>query len=174
MTWLDFLLLTVFAVSVAISVWRGFIREIVSMVSVVGALVVAGLGYRWAGGFFEDLARDPQVARGIGFLALFFIVLGVGIVASALLRRLVKVAGLNWFDRFLGGTLGVLRGLLIGSVILLVLTAFDIKSSVTANSLLAPYFIVGARAVVLVMPQELKTQFRDGYQKFRPALVESE
>ncbi|MCZ6904287.1 MAG: CvpA family protein [Acidobacteria bacterium] len=174
MTWLDFLLLTVFAVSVAISVWRGFIREIVSMVSVVGALVVAGLGYRWAGGFFEDLARDPQVARGIGFLALFFIVLGVGIVASTLLRRLVKVAGLNWFDRFLGGTFGVLRGLLIGSVILLVLTAFDIKSSVTAKSLLAPYFIVGARAVVLVMPQELKTQFRDGYQKFRRALVESE
>ena len=174
MTWLDFLLLTVFAVSVAISVWRGFIREIVSMVSVVGALVVAGLGYRWAGGFFEDLARNPQVARGIGFLALFFIVLGVGIVASTLLRRLVKVAGLNWFDRFLGGTFGVLRELLIGSVILLVLTAFDIKSSVTAKSLLAPCFIVGARAVVLVMPQELKTQFRDGYQKFRRALVESE
>ena len=86
MTWLDFLLLTVFAVSVAISVWRGFIREIVSMVSVVGALVVAGLGYRWAGGFFEDLARDPQVARGIGFLALFFIVLGLGIVDRRLPR----------------------------------------------------------------------------------------
>ena len=98
----------------------------------------------------------------------------MGIVASTLLRRLVKVAGLNWFDRFLGGTFGVLRELLIGSVILLVLTAFDIKSSVTAKSLLAPCFIVGARAVVLVMPQELKTQFRDGYQKFRRALVESE
>ena len=60
-TWLDFLLLTVVAVSVAISVWRGFIREVVSMFSVVAALVVAAMGYRWAGGFFEDLARTPQV-----------------------------------------------------------------------------------------------------------------
>ena len=172
-TWLDFLLLTVVAVSVAISVWRGFIREVVSMFSVVAALVVAAMGYRWAGGFFEDLARTPQVARGIGFLALFFLVLALGVIASALLRRLVRTAGLDWFDCFLGGTFGVLRGLLIGSVILFVLTAFDIKRSVTANYLLAPYFVVGARAVVLVMPQELKTQFREGYQKFRRALVES-
>ena len=173
-TWLDLLLLTVFGVSVAISVWRGFIREIVSMISVVAALVVARMGYRWAGSFFEDLARNPQVARGIGFLALFFLVLVLGIIASTLLRRLVKTVGLTWFDRFLGGTFGVLRGLLIASVVLFVLTTFDIKRSVTENSLLAPYFVVGARAVVLVMPQELKAQFRDGYQKFRRALAESE
>ena len=149
-----------------------FIREVVSMFSVVAALVVAAMGYRWAGGFSRIWPGPLRSRVGSAFWHCFS-----SSGAGGHRVRIVTQAGQDCrsrlFDCFLGGTFGVLRGLLIGSVILFVLTAFDIKRSVTANSLLAPYFVVGARAVVLVMPQELKTQFREGYQKFRRALVES-
>ena len=172
MEWLDLVLLTGLCISVVIGIWRGFVREIISMASVAGALIVSGLGYRWAGGFFEDIARDSRVAGGIGFLVLFFTIVIVGVITSALLRRLIKFAGLDWFDRFMGGTFGALRGLLIGSVVLLALTAFDIKGNVIKNSLLAPYFLIGARAIVLVMPQDVKTKFKEGYESFRNALTD--
>ena len=174
MQWLDFLLLAVLCISVVIGIWRGFVREIISIASVVGALIVSGFGYQWAGGFFEDIARDSRVAGGIGFLVLFFSIIIVGVITSALLRKLVKFAGMDWFDRFMGGTFGVLRGLLIGSVVLLALTAFDIKVNVIKNSLLAPYFLIGAKAVVLVMPQDVKTKFKKGYESFRNALIDKE
>ena len=172
--WVDYLLLGVVVFSTGISLWKGFLRDMASVISAVVALVVAALGYEWAGRLFEDLTRDQEVARGIGFLSLFFGVLLLGAIVAFLLRKLFTVSGLSWFDHFLGGIFGVLRGILVGSVFLLILTAFEIKQTAVAKSRLSPYFIVCARGLVLVMPEELRTKFRAGYYKFRRVLFESE
>ncbi len=172
--WLDWTLATVVAVSVATAAIKGFVRELISLASVVGGLAVAALGYRWAAGCFEDLTRSHELALGAGFLALFLLVLALGAVVSVLARKLIKSAGLQAFDRYLGGVFGLLRGVAVDSILLMVMVAFAIKPQAVDKSLLAPYVATGARAVAAVMPGELKAEFRDGFEKFRQALIQQD
>jgi len=138
---------------------------------VVG-LAIAALGYEWAAKWFEDLTRSHEVALAAGFLTLFVATLLVGAFVSVAARKLIKTVGLQTFDRFLGGVFGALRGLIVDCILLLALVAFAIKPEAVQHSLLAPYVATGARGIAIVMPEDLKSQFRLGFEKFREALIQ--
>ncbi len=149
-------------------------RELIALASVVAGLVIAALGYRRAAIGFEDLTRSREVALGGGFLALFLATLALGALVSVVTRKLIQTAGLQWFDRFLGGVFGLIRGVTVDCVLLMVLLAFAIKAEAVQHSSLAPYVTAGARVIALAMPQELKAQFRNGFEKFRQTLIQSD
>ncbi len=172
--WLDSILAAVIVISVASAVWKGFVRELISLATVVAGLALAALGYRHAAAWFEGLVRSHEVALGAGFLTLFLGTLLLGAVASVLLRKIIKTAGVQWADRFLGGIFGLIRGVVVDCILLMALVAFAIKPEVVQQSLLAPYVTTGARAIALAMPSDLKDQFRAGFQKFRQALIQGE
>lgn len=162
------------ALSVVAAVIQGFVRELIALASVVVGLIVAALGYRRAAPWFEDLAKSQEVALGAAFLALFVATLIVGMVISLVARKLIKTAGLEWFDRFLGGLFGLVRGVAISSVLLMALVAFGMKTEAVQTSLFAPYVLTGARVIALLMPAELKAHFRAGFEEFRKTLAESD
>jgi membrane protein required for colicin V production len=76
----------------------------------------------------------------------------------------MKRTQLQWADRLLGAAFGFIRGWMIGAVILLVLTAFDVQTDRVRNSMIAPYFLPGSRALAIVTPYELKAKFLVGYR----------
>jgi membrane protein required for colicin V production len=172
--WLDVILAVIVVASVVAAILKGFIRELISLASVVVGLIVAAVGYSHAALWFEDLTKSHEIALGLGFLALFLGTLAVGALVSLLARKLIKAAGLQWFDRFLGGIFGLVRGVLIDCVLLLALVAFAIKPEAVQHSDLAPYVTTGARVVALVMPASVKAQFQAGFARFRQALIESD
>jgi len=172
--WLDWILAGIVVASVVAAMVEGFVRELIALASVVVGLVVAVWGYARAALWFEDLTKSHELALGLGFLALFLGTLVVGAVVSFLARKLIKAAGVQWFDRFLGGVFGLIRGVLVDSILLLVLVAFAIKPDAVRQSNLAPYVTTGARVLALVMPEGLKAQFRLGFQKFKQALIQSD
>jgi membrane protein required for colicin V production len=110
----------------------------------------------------------------LGFLTLFLATLVVGALVSYLARKLIKAAGVEWFDRFLGGIFGLVRGVVVDSILLLALVAFAIKPEAVRQSSLAPYVMAGARVLALGMPGSVKTQFQQGFEKFRQALIQSD
>ncbi len=170
--WLDWTLTLVLVASVAAAAMKGFIRELISLASVVAGLAVAALGYPWAAKWFEDLTRSHDVALAAGFLALFVATLVVGALVSALAKKLIKTAGLQSFDRILGAIFGAVRGLAVDCILLLALVAFAIKPEAVRQSVLAPYVTTGARVIAVAMPADLKSQFRLGFEKFREAIIE--
>jgi membrane protein required for colicin V production len=172
--WLDWVLSVIVVASVVAAILKGFVRELIALAALVAALVVAALGYPRASLWFDDLTRSHEVALGLGFLTLFVGTLIVGALASALAKRLIKTAGLQWFDRFLGGIFGLVRGLVVDSILLMALLAFNIKPEVVQRSLLAPYVSAGARVIVLLMPANLKAEFQAGYERFRQALIQTD
>ncbi len=172
--WLDWILATVVVASVVAAAWKGFIRELISLASVVAGLVIAALAYPRAALWFEDLTRSHEVALGVGFLALFVATLVVGLLVSALADKLIRTAGLKWFDRFLGGVFGLVRGIVVDCIVLMAMVAFSIKPEAAQQSLLAPYVATGARVVAVAMPRELKAQFGAGLGKFRQALIQND
>ena len=172
--WLDWILIGIVAASVLTAAWRGFVHELISLASVVAGLAVAALGYRQAATWFEDLTKSPEVALAAGFLTLFFAILIVGFLVVFLAKKLIKTAGIQWFDRLLGAAFGLVRGVVIDSILLMVMVAFAIKPAVVQRSLFSPYVAIGARVLALAMPGGLKEQFRAGFERFHQTLKEAD
>jgi membrane protein required for colicin V production len=172
--WLDWILAAIVLISVAAAILKGFVAELISLASVVAGLIVAASSYQRVAPWFEDLARSHEIALGIGFLTLFLGTLLAGAVILALARKLIQKAELQWFDRFLGGIFGLVRGVLVDSILLLALVAFSIKGEVVQQSTLAPYITTGSRLLALAMPDEVKSDFRQSFEKFRRTLAETD
>ncbi|HKS96130.1 MAG TPA: CvpA family protein [Terriglobia bacterium] len=172
--WLDWTLIAIVAVSVVAAFSKGFVRELISLAALVAGVIVAARGYGRAAAWFEDLTSSHQVAQGLAFLALFIGTLLVGAVIAAIAAKLIKKAGVQAFDRFLGGLFGLVRGVAVDCVLLLVLVAFTIKLDAVRKSALTPYVMGGAEAVANVMPDDLKTQFHAGLQKYRVSVNQAE
>ena len=172
--WLDWTFAAIVALSVIAAVIKGFVRELISLASLVMAAVVAAVAYPRAALWFEDLTKSHEIALGLGFLVLFLGTLLLGSVVSLLVRKLIKTAGLEWFDRFLGAIFGLVLGVVVDCVLLFVLVAFALKPAAVQQSSLAPYVTTGARIISLAMPENLKAQFRLGFDKFRETLIQND
>ena len=172
--WLDWTFAAIVAVSVIAAIMKGFVRELISLASLVIGLVVAAIGYPRAALWFEDLTKSHEIALGLGFLVLFLGTLLLGALVSIVARKLIKTAGIQWFDRFLGAVFGLILGVLVDCVLLLVLLAFAIKPEAVQQSSLAPYLTAGANIISLAMPASLKAQFRLGFERFRETLIQND
>lgn len=172
--WVDWTLTLIAVVSIITAAMKGIIRELISLAAVVLGLAVAALGYQRAAVWFDDLTRSHEVALAAGFLTLFLGILVLGAVLSSVARRLINTAGLQSFDRILGGIFGAFRGLAIDCILLLALVAFAVKPDAVNQSVLAPYVTTGARAIAFLMPADLKSQFHLGFDKFREALIQQD
>lgn len=170
--WLDWTLAAIVLVSVVSAFRQGFMRELISLAAVIAGLVIAVCCYARAAVWFEDLTRSHQIALGVGFVVLFAGTLLVGAIISWLVGRMVKQSGFEWFDRLLGAGFGFVRGVVVNAVLLMAMLAFAIKPEVVQRAVLAPYMTAVTRSLVMVMPADLQTQFRSGFDKLRDALLQ--
>jgi membrane protein required for colicin V production len=172
--WLDYILAAIVVASVVTAMMKGIVQALISLASMVIGLVVAAIGYPRAALWFDDLTKSHEIALGLGFLVLFLGMLLVGALVGLLARKLIKTAGVQWFDRFLGGIFGLVCGVLVDAVLLMALLAFAIKPDAVRQSALAPYVTTGTRVVALIMPGNLRAQFHLGFEKFREALIQKD
>ena len=162
---LDFAFAIIVVVSTIFAMTKGLIREVVSIVALVGGFVLAAFYYQVPGVWFGTFMRSEALAHLAGFLVIFLGLILVGAIVSFLINRFVKMASLEWADRLLGAVFGFLRGWLVCSIIVIGLVAFPVKEDLLARSVLAPYVLAGARGAVLLVPKDLKAKFNDQYQK---------
>ena len=150
MTWLDYAALVILVASVLWGIWRGLVREVIS----IGAWVLAFLGANlFAGPLGDALPKalpTPEIRVLVAFVVVFIAILAVCALASRLLSKLVHGAGLGELDRSLGGVFGVVRALLILLAFALVagLTALP-RQPVWRNSISGPLL---AQAVLAIKP----------------------
>lgn len=169
--WLDWVLAIIIVVSVVFAIGKGLVRELISLAAVVVGIVVASLEYTRAALWFQDLTKSQEIALAAGFLTIFALVLIGGAAASLIARSLIQQVGIEWFDRFLGGIFGLVRGVVIDSILLMVMVAFAVKPQAVERSRLAPYVSTGARAMAYLMPHSLRDSFYEEFQKFRQAIL---
>ena len=113
MTWLDYGIIAVLALSMVWSALRGVVREIVSLGGWIIAFLAANL---FAGPLAAHL---PQAIAGdtlrtlAAFLAIFIAALICSALVGMLMSRLVNAVGLGSIDKGLGALFGIARGLLL-------------------------------------------------------------
>jgi len=119
MIWLDYMLLVIVGLSAVYSVFRGFVREVLSL---------AG----WVLSFWAAIKFSPQLAEQlvdyitlsgarfvVAFLILFLLILVSSYIVAKMLVKLVRLGGLTGLDRLVGAGFGVLRGVVIATLLVM-------------------------------------------------------
>src|ERR1700683_782386 len=140
MTAADWLIVAVIVLSIISAVVQGFFAEALSMAGLVVGYIVAAWKYPGLSDWFMTFLKNAWLADIVSFLIIFFVILLVFNIAARLARKLMKAAGLSGFDRFLGALLGVVKGVLVVTVVLMGMTAFTRTSSMLKKWGLGPYF----------------------------------
>jgi membrane protein required for colicin V production len=162
MTAADWVIVAVVVLSVVSAAIQGFFREAFNMAGLVVGYIVAAWQYQRLAAWLMSFLKPEWLADVLGFLVIFFAVLILFGIAGRIAHKLMKAAGLSGFDRFLGALLGVLKGGLLVSVVLMCMTAFTPTSKMLEKSELAPYFLVVGRAAIWLAPSALRARFYDG------------
>jgi len=142
MTQVDTLILAVIAMSSAFGVWRGFIKETLSLLSWIAALLVSRVYSESLAGLLESLIDNPSVRYVTAFSGLFVLIIMLGTALNHFMSKLLVVTGLKTLDRLLGAVFGVARGTVIVLVVLFILNVFVSGSEWWQQSTLIPYGMV--------------------------------
>ena len=113
MTWLDYAVIGVFAVSMVLGAWRGLVREVLSILGWVIAFLAANLLAGPLGASMPQSIPTPELRIAAAFAAVFAGSLVVTALAGLLLAKIVRAVGLGGLDRMLGMLFGAARGVLI-------------------------------------------------------------
>lgn len=119
--WADIVILAIIGVSALISLLRGFLREMLSLLAWLLAFWIAFHFTPWAAGWLESVIEVPSVRFILGFAALFVVTLLSMSLIGHIIVKLVGKTGLTGTDRMLGLLFGMARGGVV--VLLLVLLA---------------------------------------------------
>ncbi len=167
MTGADWIILAVLLLSVALAVAQGFLYAVFSLAGVVVGYLAAAWQYPRVAAWYVPYVKSAWAANAAGFLTIFLVVVLLAGVVGRIARASANAAGLRWFDRVLGGAFGLLRGLLMVTVVLVALAAWTPESQWMARSRLAPYMLIAGRAAVWLAPSEVRMQFRNGLKQMR-------
>jgi membrane protein required for colicin V production len=121
--WVDWALLLVLAISVAVGLWRGLVFEVLSLLGWVAAYIVAQAFATSLSPLLPVGVPGGALNHAVGFALVFIAALIVWALASRLLRMAIHATPLQAIDRLLGAVFGLLRGavllLAVATVVLL-------------------------------------------------------
>jgi membrane protein required for colicin V production len=158
----DWILAAILILSTVSAFSRGIIRVLCSIGGLIAGVLIASWNYLSLAHSLRTWIRSSGVAQVVGFLLILIAVMLIFRLVAALLRKTVSVAGLGPLDRLLGAAFGVLRGCLVGMLVLGTAAFIDPESSWVRDSQLAPYFLSGAHALSFVVPQHFQRQIAQG------------
>lgn len=111
--WIDWVIIALITVSTLISLKRGFIKEALSLITWVGAFIIARTFHPQMQALLEGTVETPLVRLVAAFAILFFATLIVGAIINNMIGHLVRATGLSATDRVLGMGFGLLRGVVV-------------------------------------------------------------
>ena len=135
----DIVILIIIVFSSAFGLWRGLIKEVLSLLTWIAALLVSRVYSEPLAGLMTGMIENDGIRYVSAFVILFFIVMMFGTFLNSLLSKLLSVAGLKLADRLLGAGFGVARGVIIVLVIMFIANMFVSETELWHQSQLVPY-----------------------------------
>ena len=133
MNWLDISILSVVAIGLIKGLFDGFVKQIISSVSLVLAIFFAGKTARPLRDMLVNIdfvanLVSPHIITVICYILSFSLILLIFKWLSILLNKTIKVTPISCLNYALGGFLGVIFSLFILSLIFNIITGFDSNS----------------------------------------------
>ena len=118
LNWIDLIIVIIVVGSTAVSLWRGFGREILSLLNFFAAFVIARMFSPQMSGLLMNVIDSPPLRGVAAFASLFMLSILVGGLIMRVASLLIKFGGLEVFDRLLGTVFGFLRGAVVVLVVI--------------------------------------------------------
>jgi membrane protein required for colicin V production len=152
--WVDWVIIATAAFSVLAGFLDGFVRTVLSLISVLVAFVVAS---RYSEGVAKFLTKwmQPDLAGPLGFILVFVAVLIVFALLAVLLRQTLEKLSLSGLDRLMGAAFGLARAAVILGLLALVINNFGTFQA-TGASKTFPYALTSGRILLQLVPEEAK------------------
>jgi membrane protein required for colicin V production len=139
MNWLDICVIVVIALSLLFGLWRGFVREVISVLTWIAAIVIARIYSPPLAPVFSSLTENETAQYFIAFALLCFLTLIVGAIINHFMTKLINMARMQLTDRILGSVFGVARGVLIVAVLVFFTSNFYSEESWWLQSSTIPH-----------------------------------
>jgi len=137
----DIIVVSIIALSLFFGFWRGFVKEILSILTWIAALLIARIYSEFLTPMFSGFVDDTSVRYVLAFAVLFILTMMLGTLLNHFMSKLITVTGLKFTDRLLGGVFGLCRGVIIGLLILFFAGPFYSGSIWWQSSSIVPYGI---------------------------------
>lgn len=156
---LDYIILAILFISVVIGLIRGFVREIISLITWLVAFVAALKFSPWVATHWLHTAISHVMTRYIvSGLIIFLAILILGAIVNKLVHLFISATGFGFFDRLLGLVFGAARGTLCVTIMLLLIGTSDYRNTDwMKNSALAPHFQLIVKHFEPLLPKDLET-----------------
>jgi len=156
----DIIIIVILGYSLVRGVFRGLVKEVSSIVGVLGGFYAAFTYYTMLAKLLSGLIKEPAYLNILSFLIIFCSVLIIVGVLGIIIKYLLNIAFLGWIDRIGGVGFGLVKGVLIVSILFISLTAFLPKGSpFLKNSMLAPHVSWVSEKMAKVISKEMKQDF---------------
>lgn len=117
MTWFDYALIIIIALSALVGLYRGIIREILSLVGWVLSFWLAIRYSHYLSGTFEGTIANDELRYGLSYATILVVSLIVFMIASYFVGKVFSLPGVGFVNRSIGMLFGVFRGLLIATIL---------------------------------------------------------
>ena len=159
---LDLTLLLIIGVSLAVSTFRGAVREIFSLGGVIAGFFLASRYYEKTSVGVLRLTSYPEINNIISFLLIFIFASVLISFIGGMFSHAVNKSGFKLLNTFLGTFIGAIKGVLIASLVLYALLVFfPANSSMFTHSKTFPYAVKFSKAIAPIGP----TFFREELDK---------
>lgn len=170
----DILIVIIFGFCLIRGFFRGFIKEMSSIIGVLGGFYAA---YTYYMDFAKPLSgwiSDKSYLYIISFLIVFCVVFFIISIVGVVIKYILNIAFLGWIDRICGAGFGIIKASLIASVLLIALTTFLPKGApMVKDSMLSPHVSLISENMAKVIPKEMKHQFVSKIEELKKAWKKS-
>lgn len=157
---LDILIIVILCFCMIRGIFRGLVNELFAIIGVLAGFYSAYTYYPKIAKFLSPWILNQVYLDILSFFLIFCIVFLIVNFFGLLIRYILKVAFLGWGDRICGSIFGLLKGILIVSVLLVVLTSFlDKGAPLIKDSILSKHVMIVSENMAKVVTKDMKKKF---------------
>lgn len=157
--WVDIAIAALFLISILVGLFRGLVKEILSVTAWIAAAWVAWNYSDLASSTIQNYISNQDIAVAVAYVAVFLVALIVFSIVGYLISKIFSATGMTSIDRSLGTVFGAIRAALLVAIIILVgrYMAFEEHSWWTDSQLLG-YFEQLAEWIRSYLPNKIATE----------------
>lgn len=125
--WVDCTIFGVVIVSILIGLFRGFVKEALSLVNWVLAIWMGVIFHEKTSAWFVNLIENETIRSIAAFGVVFVFMLFIGSIITYFISLMVRKSGLGGTDRLLGIVFGITRGIFLVGLTLTVVSYSTLK-----------------------------------------------
>ena len=138
--------------------WNGFVGEVAGLVSLVGGLWAAHNFHPLLSGYLTFISA-PAWRQLAAYVLIFIATLVLVGVLARILQKVLSFSFVAWVDKLAGGILGLAKGLLLCSLVLIVLQKLMGNMAFLQNSRALPYFTSLIEQIRAWLPPDVLSRF---------------